>query len=786
MSATPIPSQWWESIPDHLKNVDQWTCWKFAERDGKTTKEPCDVNGITHDVAKNPAPLSFANALAACIENRCGTIEGVGFIFTKEDSFAGIDLDKCILDGKLSPEAEAIISNFNTYAEMSPSGTGVKIFLRGKLPGKRRRKRHVEMYDDGRYFTTTGRVLPGKPKTVNDCQAALDDFYRKTFGEESQAGEASAETAPPEERLKPYLQLTDEELLEAIRLRERSFNELWQGVREINDSEGDFALCSILIRYTGRDLDRTERLMRQSARLRPKFDERRGTQTYLQRTIANANARITNSELWIPGASNAVTETRPEVRETLELFNERFYVVESLGGKCRVCSEEPDANLSTSFKFAHQSFQDFKNRFSHQRVKTGEGTFQGRGTVWLGHKDRRQYTQVVYAPEVKLPDNIRNLWRGFAYEPKKGDCSLYLAHLRDNICQGIQERYDWLIGWMAYSVRHPNEPGHTAPVFIGGQGIGKNSCAEHFGHLWGSHFMVVTQKSQFTGHFNAHLRAMSVLVVNEAFFAGDRSQAGPMKGLITDEFLSVEAKGVDIERARNLLHVIICSNEDWVVPADMDSRRFTVFRVGDAHKEDTGYFRKLHEQMANGGYSALLYHLRHEVDLTDFDPRKILLTEELNDQKAHSLYGVESVWYECLQRGCLPGKIEEDKTAILRASDLVDWAAKKHRRGWDSLKTEYVGYLFGINPRGKNKGMGFEKSQLLDVFDEGRVRVWKIPTLAEARDAWAKNRFAADWGDEVGEWKIDKDWSDEQYARQWGSKKDGGGKSSKKERKGES
>ena len=230
-----------------------------------------------------------------------------------------------------------------------------------------------------------------------------------------------------------------------------------------------------------------------------------------------------------------------------------------------------------------------------------------------------------------------------------------------------------------------------------------------------------------------------------------------MKGLITDPFLAIEAKGVDVVRARNLLHVIIVSNEDWVVPGDMDSRRFTVLRTGDTHREDTSYFEALHKQLENGGYEALLHHLLKEVDLSKFNPKKVLDTEELHEQKAFSLHGIESVWFECLQRGCLPGKVNENNTAVLRGPDLVDWATKKHQRGWDNPRTEHVGYLFGINPRGKKKGMEFRKFEDKDIFDKGRVRVWEIPRLTEAREAWATKRFEVDWGEE-GDWQVDRDW----------------------------
>jgi hypothetical protein len=83
------------------------------------------------------------------------------------------------------------------------------------------------------------------------------------------------------------------------------------------------------------------------------------------------------------------------------------------------------------------------------------------------------------------------------------------------------------------------------------EGIGKNKTAEMFAKLWGSHHFIATRESHVTGNFNAHLRNCSVLVLNEAVWGGDRSQAGPLKGLITDDFLPIVAKGVDVVHARN-------------------------------------------------------------------------------------------------------------------------------------------------------------------------------------------------------------------------------------------
>lgn len=89
-----------------------------------------------------------------------GRYEGIGFVFCSADPYCGIDLDKCRdpETGELTPEAAAIVDQLKGYAEVSPSGTGVHIIVRGKLP-ENRRQGWIEAYSQDRYFTVTGKAL---------------------------------------------------------------------------------------------------------------------------------------------------------------------------------------------------------------------------------------------------------------------------------------------------------------------------------------------------------------------------------------------------------------------------------------------------------------------------------------------------------------------------------------------------------------------------------------------------------------------------------------------------
>src|SRR5262249_12807687 len=105
--------------------------------------------------------------------------EGIGFVFTEDDPYAGIDLDDCRNPetGVIAPWARRIIAVLSSYTEISPSGTGVHIYVQGRLPGQGRNLKPVEIYDRRHYFTVTGQHIPGTSTTIEEQQDVLDLLY---------------------------------------------------------------------------------------------------------------------------------------------------------------------------------------------------------------------------------------------------------------------------------------------------------------------------------------------------------------------------------------------------------------------------------------------------------------------------------------------------------------------------------------------------------------------------------------------------------------------------------
>jgi hypothetical protein len=196
---------------------------------------------------------------------------------------------------------------------------------------------------------------------------------------------------------------------------------------------------------------------------------------------------------------------------------------------------------------------------------------------------RRQYEGITMLPGApELVDGKLNLYRGFAIKPKTGDWRLLRSHIENVIAGGHEEMARYIINWCTWTVQNPGEGPEVVLVLRAGRGAGKGKFFAHpLRRIFGPHGMHLSQRKQLTGKFNQHLRVCVLLVVDEAFWAGDKKAEAVLKALITEGVVTFEPKGVDATQGRNFLHLIILANEKWVVLAGEDERRFVMPRVSD-------------------------------------------------------------------------------------------------------------------------------------------------------------------------------------------------------------
>jgi primase-polymerase (primpol)-like protein len=262
-------------IPFELLEYKQWVLWRLADVDGRKTKLP--ISPWSGKLAACDKPLTWSTYRHVRYALRRLRCDGIGFVFTEADPFCGIDLDGCrTSDGVIRPDALSIIYQLNSYTELSPSGTGVHILVKAKLPDRGRRNGKLEVYDSARYFTMTGNHLGSTPVEIAVRQSQLDELTRQQFLSSPQPSAiVSSDLAT----------LSDEEIIDrAKNARNGSrFNRLWEG--DTSDyggdhSRADAALCWILAFWSGGDTARMDRLFRMSGLMRDKWDRLAGDSTY--------------------------------------------------------------------------------------------------------------------------------------------------------------------------------------------------------------------------------------------------------------------------------------------------------------------------------------------------------------------------------------------------------------------------------------------------------------------------------------------------------------------------
>ena len=174
-----------DNIPTDLKALRRWAPWKaiWNEERGKWDKVPYRPEGYGLSSMQPERWVSFDEAVRA-FDTGGGKYSGVGLVLTGMTDVVGIDLDRCITDGQIAPWAQGIIDSVDSYTELSPSGTGLRILARGAIPEDvQDNTMGIEVYNGhkGRFLTVTGDVLLDKPVCTPHPDILTDLYtrYRK-------------------------------------------------------------------------------------------------------------------------------------------------------------------------------------------------------------------------------------------------------------------------------------------------------------------------------------------------------------------------------------------------------------------------------------------------------------------------------------------------------------------------------------------------------------------------------------------------------------------------------
>ena len=457
------------------------------------------------------------------------------------------------------------------------------------------------------------------------------------------------------------------------------------------------------------------------------------------------------------GPLSVDSDDKQAMRALLDRMNEQFCVL-PFGSNGRILTFEktPQDHREMAKLFHPNDFTFLHDKYkiwTPGKKENDPPTAVGRGKWWLSHQNRRQHRGVIFMPnQKKVVQGYLNLWRGFAVTPKEGNWSLLREHVFNVLANRNQKMFDYIIYWTAFLYQHPEVPAETVLVFIGEEGVGKGVWGRTLCRSFGQHGLQISSSNQLVGKFNAHLMDCVFLFADEALWPGERSMEGTLNRIITEGTLTIEKKGEDTVQVPNHLHIVMCSNADWVVPASKDGRRYAPNHVNPEFKGNPEYWNALYYEINHDGLEAMMFDLIH-MDIGDWHPRiGVPQTEALAEQKHLSLRDEDQYWFAMLQNGELPQQvasfypdaIQFHQNIVRRAStaSLREQAGNlvPRMKGWS--ETRFIRILKSHDcknvkidipwcnavksPNGISTGERL-KSQL---------RGWEFPPLAEARQAW--------------------------------------------------
>ena len=260
-----------EQVPEQLHDYLQFICWRYEWRNDRWTKVPVNPrNGKPASVDDAATWADLEGTLQRAVELDC---DGIGFVFTRTDPFCGVDLDHCLnlQTGEVTEQAATFVEQLDSYTEVSPSGTGLHVLVRGKPTVDRQRGSGVEVYGWDHYLTITGRAYGGSSTRIKERRNELQSLCAQLFGDEPQP----ATTTAPQDKAQP-VELSDNELIAKAKSARNGdwFTALWEGRwQELgyeSQSEADFALMGSLRFWTGGDEERMVALFRASGLMRAK------------------------------------------------------------------------------------------------------------------------------------------------------------------------------------------------------------------------------------------------------------------------------------------------------------------------------------------------------------------------------------------------------------------------------------------------------------------------------------------------------------------------------------
>jgi hypothetical protein len=722
-------------------------------RPGKTDKFPIDWKSGKHSNAHDQS-IWIDHIFACDLVTVFGKSYGVGFVFTEDDPFWFLDLDNCLTSEGWNSEAQRLLKLLPGCAvEVSHSGNGLHFFGKGNPPPHscRNQALGLEFYHVKRFVALTGKETAGSAAT--DCTAALATLIPVYFpvGVAAAACDTDGTAAPVED----WLGSADDSELLARAMRSKSaaaafacgvsFEDLWAANaavlgrfypdpgREYDHSRADMALAQHLAFWTGKNCERIERLMYQSALRREKWDRPDIYGTYLRRTILAACSR--QADVYRSKAIKSPARTVPAETSTQLSVDDFLSVL-------------PEHRYINRRTLELHSADAVNGNLLHEAKRLGM-----RPNVWLdSHRYVTQKSWLPGQPEIiegtisqngyLRPDprsRIYNTYRASDAVETEDDPRPWLDHLR-LLFPGEVEH---LIRWFAHKIQNPGGKINHALFIGGGQGIGKDLMLIPLRYGVGRCNCADINPGDLFAAFQPWVES-TLVIINEARDLGaiDRVQFQEhLKRFIAapPDTLPCNRKYLNQYNVPNVMGIVITSNNKLSsIYLDRDDRRYFV-AWSSSERQPTQYFDRLARWMKNGGMSAVVGYLQR-FDLEGFDPMAPPpKTEAWHEIVASQVNPEEAALSESLENapGGRPKIVTiREVTAMVRSGSQIDltsaFADKRKARGVRHLM-EKIGYEFLRNPHSKDGRWRMRGTQKETIYADRELSYAERLRLANER-----------------------------------------------------
>lgn len=695
-----------QQLPEALRPLaeyKQFILWKTFQRGEATVKLPISPHTFEsfakgEDWQNNPARMVDADT-AIKFAGLMGEGYGVGFLFTPNDPFFFVDLDKCLNADNTtwSPVAMDIINRLPGAAvEVSQSGRGLHIIGKGQAPDHSCKNiaLGLEFYTEGRFVALTGTNAIGSAGM--DCTAALAPLVDGYFPAKA-ATKGQEWTEEPEEGATPPED--DDDLIERAKRsggggsvfgNKSTFAALWDGDedelakayaddnRAYDASSADAALAQHLAFWTGNNCERILSLMWQSGLVRDKWQR----EDYLIRTITRAASL---QESFYTGGKRQDDENRIKIETAGD----------PLGN---IANGAPEILTGYQFLGATQQIEYFNGCVYIQdqhRVFTPQGSllkseqfnatyggyhFQIDDTGKASKKAWEAFTesQLIRYPKAEsmcfrpeLPTGVLVQEEGRVmvntYVPidtprKQGDAGPFLKHLAAVL--PIQSDRDILLAFMAACVQHKGVKFQWAPLLQGTEGNGKTLFTRCVAFAIGKRYTHYPKASDIDNKFNSWLLNKLFIGVEDIYVPDNKREViETLKPMITGgDGLEIQMKGVDQITADVCANFMLNSNHKDAIRKTRTDRRFAVFYTAQQSAEDItrdgmggDYFPSLYTWLRAEGYAIVAEYLSTYAIPEALNPatkcHRAPETTSTNEAIAASMGGVEQEIMEAIEEG---------------------------------------------------------------------------------------------------------------------------------------